>query len=217
MTRMRTKAAGAGVAVLLGMGGAVAVATSSGAQDTAPPEPPAEASSLDDRDGPDEGEHCDWLDGDLSEEDLAELPTEIQDEADAMIAALDAAGVEYQLVPDEELGVSFPEPTGDDEAAWRAFEDVLVELWAEEFAALPTDEQAEIVEAEQLFATELRAALDEAGIAYDLEVDPVTGVEFPVFDESDEAAWEALDRLEHDGFELFEDERFDDDLDDDDL
>ncbi|MEM9714445.1 MAG: hypothetical protein AAGA17_19640, partial [Actinomycetota bacterium] len=46
---------------------------------------------------------------------------------------------------------------------------------------------------------------------------PVTGVEFPVFDESDEAAWEALDRLEHDGFELFEDERFDDDLDDDDL
>ena len=215
MTKMRTRAAGAGVAVLLGMGGAVAIATSSGAQDSSPADGAAlEAEPIDELDGHGGAEDCDWLDGDLSDEELAELRTELQAEADAMIAALDAAGVEYELVPDDELGISFPEPTGDDEAAWEAFEAVLGQLWADEFAALPDDEQAEIVEMEAAFAAEFRTALDEAGIAYELELDPVTGVEFPVFDESDEAAWDALEELEafEDDFDL--DEPDDDDLDD---
>ncbi|MEO1062884.1 MAG: hypothetical protein AAFZ07_15845 [Actinomycetota bacterium] len=204
MTKMRTKAAGAGMAVLLGMGGAVAVATSSGAQDSSTTTPaPAEAPPVD---GVEEHDGCDWLDEDLTEEELAELQTELQAEADAMVAALDAAGVQYELIPDEELGVSFPEPVGDDPADWEAFEAALLELWADEFAALPADEQAEIVAMESAFAEEFRTALDEAGIAYELETDPVTGVEFPMFDEDDEAAWEALDELD-----LFDDELFDED------
>ncbi len=198
MTKMRTKAAGAGVAMLLGMGGAVAVATSSGAQDTPPADPVAAEDPTVDELAELDGEDCEWLDGELSDEELAELRTELQAEADAIIAALDAAGVDYELVPDDELGISFPEPIGDDEAAWEAFETALVELWAEEFAALPADEQAEIVEMEAAYAAELRSALDAAGISYELETDPVTGVEFPVFDEDDDAAWEALDELEDD-------------------
>lgn len=198
MTRLRTKAAGTGVAMLLGMGGVVAIASTSGAQDSPPADDPAiEVPDVEDHEA-DAG--CEWFEENLTDEDVAELQAEI----DAMVEALDAAGVEYQLVPDE-LGLSFPEPIGDDEASWEAFEGVLAELWAEEFAALSAEEQAEIVAHEAEFAAELRSALDEAGIAYELETDPVTGVELPLFDEEDESVWEALDELDLDE-DLFEED-----------
>jgi hypothetical protein len=118
------------------------------------------------------------IDDELTEEEL----TEIQAEVDAEKAALDEAGVVYTLVEDPWTGVAFPEPADDTAEAWEAFERVLIELWAAEFAALPEDERAAIIAEETEFAAELRSELDRDGISYQLEADPVTGVEFPVFD-----------------------------------
>ncbi len=65
--------------------------------------------------------------------------------------------------------------------------------WAEEFDSMTDEEKAEIVEEDTLIAAELATALDQAGIDYTTETDPITGVTWPKFDDSNEAAWDALD------------------------
>ncbi|MEM9034120.1 MAG: hypothetical protein AAGA99_24710 [Actinomycetota bacterium] len=222
-TSIRTKAAGAGMAVLLGVGGTVALATASSAQDEGVDDEPVEVTEVEapdedvddiveaddgdevDLDGTHGGEDCDHDEADeldfddLSDEEREEIEAEVQQ----LTAALDEAGISYELV--DEDGIAFPEPT--DEADWEAFEAVMVQLWAEEFAALPVEEQAEIIAVETAFADELKTALDEAGIQYDTEVDPVTGVEFPVFDDVDEELIDdVLDRVYDDGYGMLDDE-----------
>ncbi len=65
--------------------------------------------------------------------------------------------------------------------------------WAEEFDAMTDAEKAEVVEEDTLMASELATALDQAGIAYTTETDPITSVTWPKFDDDNEAAWDALD------------------------
>lgn len=81
-----------------------------------------------------------------------------------------------------------------------AFEE---ELTAEDFAAMDPKEQAAIVEASTEFAAELKQRLDDAGVAYTMEVDPVTGVSWPTPDADDPAAQATFDGWAEEGdFEI---------------
>ena len=75
-----------------------------------------------------------------------------------------------------------------EDPAVEAYEYLPAEEKAAAFAALTADQQALVIDDEAEDAAELIEELDEAGVAYTLEADPITGVQHPVFDETDPAA-----------------------------
>ena len=79
-----------------------------------------------------------------------------------------------------------------EDPAVEAYEYLPAEEKAAAFAALTADQQALVIDDETEDAAELIEELDEAGVAYTLETDPITGVEHPVFDETDPAAAEIV-------------------------
>lgn len=62
------------------------------------------------------------------------------------------------------------------------------EEFAQEYAAMSPDDQAELVAKMTSAANEAKQDLDDAGVAYTLDVDPVTGVSWPLPDPNDPAA-----------------------------
>ena len=110
--------------------------------------------------------------------------------SDAIAEALAEAGIAHTVQPAEVRVVVFNE---DDEAAWEIVDGVLEELfddYSDDFD--PEDLDDEEIEELRAEAQVVRDALDAAGIPYEIEVDDL-GIESPLFDEDDEAAWEVVD------------------------
>jgi len=114
-----------------------------------------------------------------------DLGAEMQAEADAIAAALDEAGIEYELVT-----VAWPVFDAENDEVWEVIETALDDLY-ERFDDKDIDGEAADPGAEmQAEAAAVAAALDEAGIEYEL-----VSVAWPVFDEKDEAAWDVVDSV----------------------
>lgn len=137
----------------------------------------------------------------------AAMVAEMEAAAAELIQELDDAGVAYTLEVDPVTGVSWPIPDEDDPDAkalfesWETEEPVMIdsgitigsdEDYAEYFNSLDESEKAAMIEEQQADAAEFRQELDDAGVAYTTETDPVTGVEWPMPDLNDPAALELM-------------------------
>ncbi|PZC44380.1 MAG: hypothetical protein DK306_001844 [Chloroflexi bacterium] len=124
---------------------------------------------------------------DLDAEELALY----QGEADAVRVALEAAGIPFEIELDE-LGIGWPVFDEEDDAIWDVVDEALDAYWepieAEELANLSVEELDELRQE----AAVVRDALLAAGIAFEVEVD-AAGVEWPIFDEDDDEAWEVVE------------------------
>lgn len=156
----------------------------------------------------------------LSDDVIAEINAEGAD----LAAALDAAGVAYQMVADD-VGITYPQWDESDPAANEAVE----QYYADKFGELPfqgifdgifdegftfdfgmdfdalSDENCEMAFGE-LFelpddvvadinaeGAELAAALDAAGVTYEMVTDE-SGITFPEWDKNDDTANEAVEQ-----------------------
>ncbi|MGI9602942.1 MAG: hypothetical protein ACR2QE_13735 [Acidimicrobiales bacterium] len=120
----------------------------------------------------------------------------IQAEMDALRTAFDEAGIAYTEELDEELGITFIEWDFNDEAANGVVDAVLDGLVGGDVDFDLNDEQlAELAAEIQAEMDALRAAFDEAGIAYTEELDEELGVTFIEWDFDDEAANDVADSV----------------------
>lgn len=112
----------------------------------------------------------------------AEELAEVREHNRRMMAALDEAAVDYELVTGED-GWEYVEPIDGD---YQAFESALSSFYEDQG---PSDEDLEQIRADNAATM---AALDEAGIAYELRTDE-GGWEH--VEPADEDGWEVMDRI----------------------
>ncbi len=139
--------------------------------------------------------------------------------SDEALPAPAPAAVASLATPAEQLPETETETEADDKGEW-CDDELHEEAWAEEFESLSDEDRTELVDEMTAEATLMTTTLDDAGIDYTLETDPVTGIDWPTFDEDNEAAWDALDQAFDKFDEDFDkdfDEESDEDLDDEDL
>lgn len=125
----------------------------------------------------------------LDAEEQAALIEQSSNEAAALAKEMDEQGVEYTMEPDEVTGVEWPVPnfsgsvvagssTGDDEFVTM---DVVSDAdFAEMFNSLSAEEQTAMVEEMTADAAKIADQLDTQGVTYTLDVDPITGVSWPI-------------------------------------
>ena len=151
----------------------------------------------------------------LSDDVIAEINAEGAD----LAAALDAAGVAYQMVADD-VGITYPQWDESDPAANETVEQYYADKFGDLFGFgifedfdfdfdfdfdenldfgfdmdLPEEAIAEI----NAEGADLAAVLDAAGIAHEMVTDDV-GITYPQWDESDPAANEAVEQYYADKF-----------------
>lgn len=160
-------------------------------------------------------EHEDEFGEDFDPADLdAEDIEELRAEAIVVRAALDAAGIPYEIEVDE-LDIESPLFDEDDEAACEVVDAVLDAFWAELEAEYLADLSEEELQELRDEAAAVRTVLDAAGIPYDVEADAF-GIGCPLFDEENEDAWDVVDDALDDFWGDFEDDD-EEDFDDEDL
>ena len=138
------------------------------------------------------------------DEEIYEIPSEelehMREENAGLMAALDEAGIAYELVT-EEGGWEWVEWDYDDEAAQSAVDAYYAELYGEEWIGegddcifpeeewIPTEEDIARADAE---VAEMSAVLEAAGVAFTV-VEEGNGLRWVEFDYDDPAATEAMD------------------------